>query len=137
MGRVFATGLLADLTNRQLDEVCGTVTVARGLAYAKQGRVIDLEVRRAGADATGWVGGSAGQTYETQVSLHPVSTPAAGPTALHRWHSHCTCPMVGDCKHAVAVAATVRERQRAPGPEMARPPALETASPPAPAPTWE
>ena len=33
---------LADLTNRELDEVCGTVTVARGLAYAKQGRVVEL-----------------------------------------------------------------------------------------------
>ena len=44
VARVFTVDRLADLTNRELDEVCGTVTVARGLAYAKQGRVVELEL---------------------------------------------------------------------------------------------
>ena len=44
VGRVFTVDRIADLTNRELDEVCGTVTVARGLAYAKHGRVVDLDL---------------------------------------------------------------------------------------------
>ncbi len=84
---------LADLTNRELDDVCGTVTVARGLAYAKQGRVADYELSTDGTDATGWVAGSTGQTYLTHVSLHPVSTPSAGRRPVRRWQSDCTCPV--------------------------------------------
>ncbi len=130
VGRVFTVDRLADLTNRELDEVCGTVTVARGLAYAKQGRVVELELSDDGSDATGWVGGSNGQTYTTRVRLSPVATPAAGRLELRRWSSACTCPVGGDCKHAVAVAAQVRTAQ----------PLLDRAAgrPAAPArPTWE
>ncbi|HET9022865.1 MAG TPA: DEAD/DEAH box helicase [Ornithinibacter sp.] len=108
---MFTVDRLADLTNRDLDEVCGTITVARGLAYAKQGRVVELEVDDDGTGATGWVAGSNGQTYQTQVSLRPVATPSTGRLALQRWQSDCTCPVSGDCKHAVAVVAAVRERQ--------------------------
>ena len=57
MPRVFTVDRLADLTNRELDEVCGTVTVARGLAYAKQGRVVELDLSDDGTKATGWVSG--------------------------------------------------------------------------------
>ena len=130
MGRVFAVDRLADLTNRELDEVCGTVTVARGLAYAKQGRVVELELSDDGTEATGWVGGSTGQTYTTRVSLTPVATPSVGRLSLRRWESSCTCPVAGDCKHAVAVAAEVRTRQ----------PVLDRATgrgPRPPRPTWE
>ena len=129
MGRVFTVERLADLTNRDLDEVCGTVTVARGLAYARQGRVAEHEVSDDGSDATGWVAGSAGQTYLTHVSLHPVETPTVGRLRVRRWRSDCTCPVAGDCKHAVAVVATVRERQ----------PVRDSLAgrEPAPQPTWE
>jgi hypothetical protein len=130
VGRVFTVERLADLTNRELDEVCGTVTVARGLAYAKQGRVADHEVSDDGSDATGWVAGSTGQTYLTHVSLHPVSTPSVGRLPVRRWQSDCTCPVAGDCKHAVAVVATVRERQPVLDRLAGRPVA-------APRPTWE
>ena len=137
--RVFAVERLADLTKRDLDEVCGTVTVARGLAYAKQGRVVDLELGDEGTDALGWVGGSAGQTYRTEVSLRPVTGSTAGRMPLHRWHSQCTCPMVSDCKHAVAVAATVRDRapvrDRVGGAGTGRARSTPTAEPPPP--TWE
>ncbi|HET7761051.1 MAG TPA: DEAD/DEAH box helicase [Phycicoccus sp.] len=111
MMRVFAAGRIADLTNADLSEVCGTVTVARGLAYARQGRVLDLEVSDDGADATGWVGGSAGQTYATHVTLRPYGDPPDGARrSLRHWSSRCSCPVGADCKHAVAVAAEVRER---------------------------
>ena len=129
MGRVVTAERLADLTNRELDDVCGTVTVARGLAYARQGRVADYELSTDGTDATGWVAGSAGQTYQTHVSLHPVSTPSAGRRPVRRWQSDCTCPVAGDCKHAVAVVAAVREHQ----------PDVDTLAgrPAANQPTWE
>ena len=113
VARVFTVDRLADLTNRELDEVCGTVTVARGLAYAKQGRVVELELSDDGTKATGWVGGSNGQTYTTNVSLTSVATPGVGRLELRRWASSCSCPVGGDCKHAVAVAAASRERQPA------------------------
>ncbi len=130
VGRVFAVDRIADLTNRDLDEVCGTVTVARGLAYAKHGHVVDLDLADDGREATGWVGGSSGQTYTTRVSLTPVATPSAGRLTIRRWDSTCSCPVSGDCKHAVAVAAAVRERQPALDRLAGRPDAP-------PRPTWE
>jgi superfamily II DNA or RNA helicase len=130
VARVFTVDRLADLTNRELDEVCGTVTVARGLAYAKQGRVVELDLSDDGTKATGWVTGSNGQTYTTAVSLTPVATPSVGRLELRRWASTCSCPVGGDCKHAVAVAAEARTRQ----------PLLDHAvgrAPAPPRPTWE
>ena len=140
VGRVFTVDRIADLTNKELDEVCGTVTVARGLAYAKHGHVVDLDVSDDGRQATGWVGGSDGQTYTTRVTLTPVQTPAAGRLDVTRWDSTCTCPVSGDCKHAVAVAATVRERQpvldrlagrprRRPAPPGSAPSAVSSTTP--------
>ena len=58
--------------------MCGTVTVARGLAYAKQGRVVELELSDDGTDAKAWVTGSNGQTYTTHTLLSTVATPSAG-----------------------------------------------------------
>ncbi|MBM6405325.1 DEAD/DEAH box helicase [Phycicoccus sp. CSK15P-2] len=107
MARVVTAQRLAALTNRELGELCGTVTVARGLAYAREGRVVDVEVSPDGADATGWVGGSTGQTYTTHVALRR----GEGSSARRWWHSRCSCPVAGDCKHAVAVAATLRDRE--------------------------
>ncbi|WP_299444720.1 DEAD/DEAH box helicase [uncultured Phycicoccus sp.] len=125
MARVVAVDRLAALTNRELGELCGTVTVARGLAYAKEGRVVDVELSPDGTDATGWVGGSTGQTYTTHIALHPSEETSAR-RPLRRWHSRCSCPVSGDCKHAVAVAAAIRALEPA------------TAGPPAaPTPTWE
>ena len=132
MARVFTVDRLADLTNRELDEVCGTVTVARGLAYAKQGRVVELELSEDGTDATGWVSGSNGQTYTTHVALSPVATPSAGRLELRRWSSTCSCPVGADCKHAVAVAADVRARQPVVDGALGR-----ARVPTATRPTWE
>ena len=130
VGRVFTVDRLADLTNRELDEVCGTVTVARGLAYAKQGRVVELELSDDGTDAKAWVTGSNGQTYTTHTLLTTVATPSAGRLDLRRWASTCTCPVGGDCKHAVAVVAQVRESQSVLDRVNGRPSAP-------PRPTWE
>ena len=58
------------------------------------------------------VGGrSAGQTYLTHVSLHPWRRPRPdGSRAALAERLH--LPVAGDCKHAVAVVAAVRERSR-------------------------
>ncbi len=130
MGRVFPVNRLADLTNRELDEACGTVTVARGLAYAKQGRVVEMELSDDGTDATGWVSGSNGQTYTTHTGLTRVATASVGRLELRRWASSCSCPVGGDCKHAVAVVARVRESQ----PVLDRAQGRPSVAPP---PTWE
>ncbi len=124
MARVVTAGRLSELTNRELGDVCGTVTVARGLAYARAGRVVDVEVSADGANATGWVGGSSGQTYTTLVALRPHEETGRRP--VRRWYSQCSCPVASDCKHAVAVAARVRDLAPAPG-----------APDDPPAPTWE
>ncbi|MGL4744814.1 MAG: SWIM zinc finger family protein, partial [Dermatophilaceae bacterium] len=108
MARVLAVDHLADLSNRALGELCGTVTVARGLAYVRQGRVLDLDLADDGAVATGSVGGSNGTTYTTRVALVPTTPgPQHGspPGPMRRWSAGCTCPVGSDCKHAVAVVA--------------------------------
>ena len=137
MARVFAAHRLADLTNADLSDACGTVTVARGLAYQRQRHVHDYELSDDGLDATGWVGGSQGQTYTTRIGLRPHADPSApGRLPLRRWYSQCSCPMATDCKHAVAVAAEVREHQPALDHASGGPP--EPTAPEAPPrPTWE
>ena len=130
MARVLRVARIADLTNRDLDALCGTVTVARGLAYAHQGAVVDVELSDDGLQATGWVGGTRGAVYTTTITLTPLTGPEAGPHQLRRWASSCTCPMSGDCKHCVAVAVEVRET-------FAHVGAPEEAEPVAPAPPWE
>jgi superfamily II DNA or RNA helicase len=130
VARVLRVARIADLTNRDLDALCGTVTVARGLAYAHQGAVVDVELSDDGLQATGWVGGTRGAVYTTTITLTPLTGPEAGPHQLRRWASSCTCPMSGDCKHCVAVAVEVRET-------FAHVGAPEEAEPVAPAPPWE
>ncbi|MGL5864499.1 MAG: SNF2-related protein [Dermatophilaceae bacterium] len=122
MARVLTVDHLGDLTNRDLGVLCGTVTVARGLAYMRQGRVLDLDLAADGTDATGYVGGSDGETYTTRVALVPTepATRGSAPRApVRRWSAGCTCPVGSNCKHAVAVVATIRDhgppRTRAPG----------------------
>ena len=73
MARVLRVARIADLTNRDLDALCGTVTVARGLAYAHQGAVVDVELSDDGLQATGWVGGTRGAVYT--LSLIHISEP--------------------------------------------------------------
>ncbi len=130
MARVLRVARIADLTNRDLDALCGTVTVARGLAYAHQGAVVDVELSDDGLQATGWVGGSRGAVYTTSITLTPLTGPEAGPHQLRRWASHCSCPMAGDCKHCVAVAVEVRETYAHVG-------APDDPEPATPTPPWE
>ena len=130
MARVLRVARIADLTNRDLDALCGTVTVARGLAYAHQGAVVDVELSDDGLQATGWVGGSRGAAYTTSITLTPLTGPEAGPHQLRRWASHCSCPMAGDCKHCVAVAVEVRETYAHVG-------APDDPEPATPTPQWE
>jgi superfamily II DNA or RNA helicase len=130
VARVLRVARIADLTNRDLDALCGTVTVARGLAYAHQGAVVDVELSDDGLQATGWVGGSRGPPTRRAITLTPLTGPEAGPHQLRRWASHCSCPMAGDCKHCVAVAVEVRETYAHVG-------APDDPEPAPPTPQWE
>ena len=114
MARQLDRATLAEMTNADLDSVCGTVTVARGLAYARDGHVADLTVTANGRSANAWVTGSAAQPYRTTVTLHPVPTSPW----LTTWASSCTCPMASDCKHvaATAIACRAHRDENVPGP---------------------
>ena len=72
------------------------------------------------AQATGWVGGSDGQTYTTRVSLTPVRTPAAGRLDVTRWDSTCTLP---GRRRLQARRGRRRDRPRAPARPRPRSPA--------------
>ncbi len=102
--RVFDRRSVPELSNADLDSCCGTVTVARGLAYAQQNRVIDVGFSTDLCEVDGHVVGSQGQTYAAHVRLRPDPTHPW----THHWSSACSCPVGGDCKHVVALAVTSR-----------------------------
>lgn len=104
-----------------LRAVVGLETFRRGLVYAEQGRVRRVSGTGGGA-LLGEVEGSGRSVYSTLVT----PTPGRGPG--RRWSGRCSCPVVSDCKHAVAVVVAARRT----GGETVR------ATPPAAgAPGWE
>ena len=116
MSRAFDRESIPELSNADLDACCGTVTVARGLAYAQRHHVIDLDASPDHREVEGHVIGSSGQTYLTTVRLRPDAT---NPW-LHHWSSSCTCPVGADCKHAVALAVAARVLREPDGPPPGR-----------------
>lgn len=97
--RQTASGL--DLTDQALARRFGQETFRRGRAYANQGRVGALSV---GGGEGRWVLSApvAGtRTYQTVISH-------AGGHGAARVTTQCSCPLGGDCKHAVAVLLTLR-----------------------------
>ena len=83
MSRAFDRESIPELSNADLDACCGTVTVARGLAYAQRDHVIDLDASPDHREVEGHVIGSNGQTYLTTVRLRPDTTSPW----LHHWSS--------------------------------------------------
>ena len=79
-------------------ELVGGDTYRRGVAYAREGRVLrclwDPQVH----NLVGNVRGSEGRTYTTTVQLWPVDTDS--------WsveHGLCSCPVHMNCKHVAAI----------------------------------
>ncbi len=101
-------GSLVELDDEDLQGITGPATLARGLVYASQGRVLAVTASQDGRRLVGVVHGSAGQDYRTTVWLEADSGP--GGTDLAYWHSTCTCPVGEHCKHTVALVAAARTR---------------------------
>ncbi|MEM1345932.1 MAG: SNF2-related protein [Pseudomonadota bacterium] len=92
-------------------------TRERGRRYWQEGRVLRLgKVRRDGT-VEAQVAGSRGAVYRVKVWTEPdrQGRPVVS-------HGHCSCPMVMDCKHVVAVALALSEaaEAKAPPPKPAK-----------------
>jgi superfamily II DNA or RNA helicase len=101
--RPVLVGTVAELDDEDLELIAGPATLARGLMYAKRRHVLSIMPTLGGARLDGQVQGSQGRSYRTTVRLIPDDE-----TAVAYWQSTCTCPMAGNCKHAVALVATAR-----------------------------
>ena len=98
-------------TDAAIADVVGPQSLSRGLAYARSGRVIDVEINLDG-ELTGLVRGSQRQPYEVVVELDQED-------GQPEWTS-CSCFVGGDCKHVAAVLIASRHGGRVPDP-TARP----------------
>ncbi len=76
--------------------VVGAGAFARGRQYANSGRVRQVVASVDGRTLVGSVRGSGGRSYTTTVRLGTLPGEPA-------FAGHCTCPMLADCKHVVAV----------------------------------
>ncbi|MFC5381630.1 SNF2-related protein [Aquipuribacter nitratireducens] len=90
-------------------------TFGRGADYARRGMVLRVTGQGGGA-LLGEVRGSGREPYTTLVTPTPV-----GSRGRRRWTARCSCPVGGDCKHAVAVLLAARgpttlDAGRAPAP---------------------
>src|ERR671914_276584 len=111
----------------EVEAAVGPRSFERGRAYARGGRVVEVEWSPDGANLTGSVVGQ-GAVYATQAFF------AAGPTgALEFEDGECTCPVGYNCKHVAAVVVAA-----ASGPAQGRRPRSPSAvAAPAAPPAWE
>jgi superfamily II DNA or RNA helicase len=102
--------LLDRLTDADLRRRFGGPTVDRALGYARGHHVIEVHESTDGQDdwiVRARVAGGRPTPYDVVVDL--------GPSRDGVWVSgRCTCPMVADCKHVVAVVLHLREGDGAP-----------------------
>ena len=91
------------------------ITVERGLKYHASGHVVEASAHPSGNGyiVTGLVRGNRAAPYRVEVGIW-----VSGP----RWQidSECTCPVGYDCKHAVAVLASISGQQRTTQPAWER-----------------
>ncbi len=106
--------------------VSGT-TFERGLAYARQGAVSQVWWDERAAMLGGFVRGSAGRMYSTQVSFDQTAD-----GLLQFSSGECSCPMAINCKHTVALVMATRDSQA----RSARPAARAVARVPE-QPSWQ
>ena len=102
--------LEATLLDVALTEIAEPERLRRGRRYARQGAVIDLEVRPGVVRAA--VQGSRPEPYEVSVRTNPAHGPRLAPGSADLVVD-CTCPdWESPCKHGVAVLAELVERIR-------------------------
>ena len=87
-------------------QIVGETTHRRGQRYFAKGAVRQLQCVQPGIEYAAKVQGS--QLYSTQVIYEKGE-----------WFSHCSCPIIEDCKHAVAVMLTLLNQAAAAGPVRA------------------
>jgi superfamily II DNA or RNA helicase len=95
-------------------ELVGETTYRRGVAYAREGRVLRCLWDPEAQQLVGSIRGSQGRTYTTTVQLWPIDDDI--------WSAEnglCSCPVRADCKHVAAVViaaagATTMPAQQAP-----------------------
>src|SRR5690606_35719891 len=93
---------LGQITDAELERVCGAGALARGRDYARSGHVLSLASGDRGRMVLGEVSGSRGVTYSTLVThVGDVQRGA-------QWVSRCNCPVAVRCKHAVALILEAR-----------------------------
>ena len=76
----------------------GDATYRRGVAYAREGRVLRCQLDPDVYNLVGKVSGSQGRTYATTVQLLPAD--------IYTWSVErgvCSCPVHAGCKHVAAV----------------------------------
>ncbi|HEX3898323.1 MAG TPA: DEAD/DEAH box helicase [Mycobacteriales bacterium] len=95
-----APAWVAELTDDALRAQFGVETFARGLAYAREGAVRDIQTSGEGSVLLAQVIGNRPTPYQTL-----VTSPAR---LSERIGGRCSCPVATDCKHIVATLLAAR-----------------------------
>ncbi len=95
------------LGNDAIVQMVGHEAFARGLVYARSGRVTDVEFDDRALIIRGRVRGTYRDDYATSIQL---AQSASGALTAHR--GVCSCPVAMDCKHAAAVLIVARSMAR-------------------------
>lgn len=92
------------ITVPQIIRQAGHRTYQRGVAYQRNREVIRYSYDEDNSTLTGLVNGSTIIPYEVTIRFFPAVSGSATFTA------RCTCPVLTDCKHAVALMLTALDR---------------------------
>ena len=105
-GRVSANNPFPEIpvTVPQIIRQAGHRTYQRGVAYQRNREVIRYSYDEDNSTLTGLVNGSTIIPYEVTIRFFPAVSGSATFTA------RCTCPVLTDCKHAVALMLTALDR---------------------------
>src|SRR5580658_86231 len=90
-----------DFDPASLASTVGSTSFAKGAQYALQGAVAHVQWNPSEQALTGVVRGSNGNLYATSAYFSLIG---GRPPAFD--HGECSCPVGGDCKHAVALVLT-------------------------------
>lgn len=112
MSDLSAASWVVAVSDAELRQQCGSGAFTRGADYARRGYVRTLVAGSGGDVLLATVEGT--ESYQVVVRRRG-----------NHFTSQCSCPMVSQCKHVVAVVLTARERLQAP------------ATPPATLAPWE
>ena len=89
-----------------LSALVGTVTLQRGLDYARRGAVSRVEITEDPLTVSGLVTGSGPQPYRVSVTLKMAGSSIVALTGI------CSCPVSLNCKHVTALVLAALSRRR-------------------------